>query len=37
MEQGVEEAFADICRGAAMAWGDLRRIIREGGRYLETY
>jgi benzoyl-CoA 2,3-epoxidase subunit A len=38
MEQGVEEAFADICRGAAMAWGDLRGIMREGGRYhVETY
>jgi benzoyl-CoA 2,3-epoxidase subunit A len=38
MEQGVEEALSDICRGADLVWTDLRRAMRETGRYhVETY
>jgi benzoyl-CoA 2,3-dioxygenase component A len=38
MEQGVEEALADICRGAGLCWNDLRPAMRESGRYhVETY
>jgi len=38
MEQGVEEALNDICRGAALVWSNLRQVMREGGRYhVETY
>ncbi|MDW4497284.1 benzoyl-CoA 2,3-epoxidase subunit BoxA [Sulfitobacter sp. D35] len=38
MEQGVEEAFRDIARGAGLDWKDLRDRMREEGRYhVETY
>jgi benzoyl-CoA 2,3-epoxidase subunit A len=38
MESGVEEAFADIARGAGLEWERLRAAMREGGRYhVETY
>jgi len=38
MEQGVEEAFADIARRAGLDWRALRDTMREDGRYhLETY
>ena len=38
MEQGVEEALNDACRGADLAWPDIRRAMRDGGRYhVETY
>jgi benzoyl-CoA 2,3-dioxygenase component A len=38
MEQGVEEALADICRGTGLRWTDLRQAMRESGRYhVETY
>mgnify|MGYP001809656917 CR=1 FL=1 len=38
MEQGVEEALADICRHAQMNWHDLRDVMRREGRYhVETY
>ena len=38
MEQGVEEALSDISRGANLCWNDLRRAMRESGRYhVETY
>src|SRR4051794_2662139 len=38
MESGVDEAFADVCRGAALDWGTLKAAMRDGGRYhVETY
>ena len=38
MEQGVEEAFRDIARGAGLDWISLRDTMREDGRYhVETY
>ncbi|HEY4987208.1 MAG TPA: benzoyl-CoA 2,3-epoxidase subunit BoxA [Bradyrhizobium sp.] len=38
MESGVNEAFADVCRGASVDWATLRVAMREGGRYhVETY
>jgi benzoyl-CoA 2,3-epoxidase subunit A len=38
MENGVDEAFADACRHAAMDWAALKATMREGGRYhVETY
>ncbi len=38
MESGVDEAFADVCRGAAIDWGQLKTAMREAGRYhVETY
>jgi benzoyl-CoA 2,3-dioxygenase component A len=38
MESGVDEAFADVCRGAAMDWSALKPAMREAGRYhVETY
>jgi benzoyl-CoA 2,3-dioxygenase component A len=38
MEAGVEEAFADIARGAGLDWKAVRDTMRETGRYhVETY
>ena len=38
MEQGVDAAFADMCRGAEMDWNSLRGTMRDEGRYhVETY
>jgi benzoyl-CoA 2,3-dioxygenase component A len=38
MEAGVDEAFADICRGAGIDWAVLRGEMRAQGRYhVETY
>ncbi|TAK48691.1 MAG: benzoyl-CoA 2,3-epoxidase subunit BoxA [Xanthobacteraceae bacterium] len=38
MEQGVDAAFDDICRGAGINWAKLRKDMRETGRYhVETY
>jgi len=38
METGVDEAFADICRGAGLDWPALRADMRAAGRYhVETY
>lgn len=38
MEQGVDAALDDICRGAGLTWRDLRDTMRAGGRYhVETY
>lgn len=38
METGVDEAFADICRGAGLDWQALRGEMRASGRYhVETY
>jgi benzoyl-CoA 2,3-epoxidase subunit A len=38
MEQGVEEALSDVCRGAGLVWTELRRQMRDGGRFhVETY
>lgn len=38
MEQGVDAAFDDICRGAGIPWAELRGRMRESGRYhVETY
>jgi len=38
MEQGVEAALDDVCREAGLAWGELRKSMREAGRYhVETY
>jgi benzoyl-CoA 2,3-dioxygenase component A len=38
METGVDEAFADICRGAGIDWAALRGEMRAQGRYhVETY
>lgn len=38
METGVDEAFADICRFAAIDWAVLKSEMRDNGRYhVETY
>jgi benzoyl-CoA 2,3-dioxygenase component A len=38
MEQGVEQAFADICRGSSLDWADCRSRMRDAGRFhVETY
>lgn len=38
METGVDEAFADICRGFDLDWAALRGQMRAQGRYhVETY
>ena len=38
MEQGVEEALADIARGAGLDWQSVKGEMREAGRYhVETY
>ena len=38
MEEGVAEAFRDICRQHAMDWDALLPALRGKGRYhLETY
>lgn len=38
MESGVDEAFADACRAAAIDWPVLKPAMRESGRYhVETY
>ena len=38
METGVDEAFADTCRASSIDWSDLKRTMRESGRYhVETY
>lgn len=38
METGVDEAFADVCRGAGIDWSPLKSAMREDGRYhVETY
>ena len=38
MEAGVDEAFADIARGAGLDWSDIRDALRDAGRYhVETY
>lgn len=38
METGVDEAFADICRFAAIDWAALKSAMRDNGRYhVETY
>ncbi len=38
MEQGCDEAFADICRLNALDWTGLRPVLRREGRYhVETY
>ena len=35
---GVDSAFDDVCRGAGFAWAELRKKMRESGRYhVETY
>jgi benzoyl-CoA 2,3-dioxygenase component A len=38
MESGVDEAFADVCRHAAIDWAALKGEMRASGRYhVETY
>ena len=38
MESGVDEAFADVCRGASLDWATLKPFMRDSGRYhVETY
>jgi benzoyl-CoA 2,3-epoxidase subunit A len=38
MEQGVDAALDDICRGAELKWHQLRDVMRGEGRYhVETY
>ncbi len=38
MESGVDEAFADVCRGASLDWATLKPAMRDSGRYhVETY
>ena len=38
MESGVDEAFADVCRGASLDWAALKPLMRDSGRYhVETY
>jgi benzoyl-CoA 2,3-dioxygenase component A len=33
MESGVDDAFADVCRGAGLDWSALRAEMRAAGRY----
>ncbi|MBI3445145.1 MAG: benzoyl-CoA 2,3-epoxidase subunit BoxA [Magnetospirillum sp.] len=38
MEQGCDEAFADLCRLHGLDWAELRPLMRKDGRYhVETY
>jgi benzoyl-CoA 2,3-dioxygenase component A len=38
MEDGVEQAFADICRAQGLDWSERRARMREAGRFhVETY
>lgn len=38
METGVEDAFAEACTKAGLDWSDLKKQMREAGRYhVETY
>ncbi len=38
MENGVDEALADICRRQRLAWNEIKPAMREQGRYhVETY
>lgn len=38
MEAGVESAFEDIARSSGLSWNDVRKEMREAGRYhVETY
>ena len=38
MEQGVEDAFADVCGSSGTDWSTLREQLRAAGRYhVETY
>jgi benzoyl-CoA 2,3-dioxygenase component A len=38
MEDGVNEALADIARGAGLDWDAIRDEMRQDGRYhVETY
>ena len=38
MEQGVDAALDDICRSAGLQWAEMRKEMREKGRYhVETY
>ncbi len=38
MEQGVDAALDDICRGVNLKWADIRALMRDSGRYhVETY
>ena len=38
MENGVEEAFTELCRANALDWGALRPELLQQGRYhVETY
>jgi len=38
MENGVDEALADICRARSMSWSDIKPRMRGEGRYhVETY
>jgi len=38
METGVDEALADLCRGAGRDWGAMKPLLRAEGRYhVETY
>ena len=38
MEQGIEQAFADICSAHGLDWGALKPSMRAAGRYhVETY
>jgi len=38
MEEGVDEAFAEIASAAGMQWGDIKTQMRNAGRYhVETY
>ncbi len=38
MEQGVEQAFAEICGGNDLNWADCRARMRDAGRFhVETY
>lgn len=38
MEQGVDHAFAEVCRSAGLDWGELRAsLLRTGRFHIETY
>ncbi len=38
METGVDEALADVCRGAGLDWSQIKPVMRRSGRYhVETY
>jgi benzoyl-CoA 2,3-dioxygenase component A len=38
MEEGVDNAFADVCESAGLNWLDIRNSMLQNGRlHIETY